>query len=270
MSEIFPVGSRVSASEIRARAKSAGSHFFDPATMRFFSSRVHGDGIVGKGGRVYFVTSEQNKSPGYVGPRRYTLRVQKPDGSIETHGEFQQFATLREANEAKFEAAYGGDDEVFSNPSTPRGWTEREEAIRAARSRTQMTGHPHTVYLQPTGEYVDLQGTPERPANVKAAARHNWKLVAAVDRKGKLKTFSQNPRTRIHRSSSRSRVSGPHASSVFSGNLPVLDPQPGGWYALKYWNPSAKKWNVPSALGSLAQVKKFMRDHGIHRALMLT
>jgi hypothetical protein len=269
MSEIFPAGSRVAASEIRARAKSAGSHFFDPATMRFFSSRVHGDGIVGSDGKIYFVTSEQYKAPGYVGPRRYTLRAQKPDGSVEMHGEFQQFATLREANKAKFDAAYGS-DEVFSNPYTSRGWTDQEEAIWSAQTLARRRRRPYSVFRQPTGEFVELEGTSRYPENVKAAARHNWKLVAAVDREGRLKTLNRNPRTRIERASARSRVTGKFAGAVFSGNLPVLDPQPGGWYALKYWNPSAKKWNVPSALGSLAQVKKFMRDHGIHRALMLT
>jgi hypothetical protein len=73
---------------IRAN-KNAGEHFFDAATMRFFSSRVaHGVTL----GRI-FVTSEQNGEL----PRYYTARIVDDDGHVEVLSDFQQFGSLGEA-----------------------------------------------------------------------------------------------------------------------------------------------------------------------------
>jgi hypothetical protein len=65
------------------------NHFFDPATMRFFNSRVETDLIDGR----FFVTSEKGPN----GIRAFTVREAKPDGSIDTVGEFQEHATLKSA-----------------------------------------------------------------------------------------------------------------------------------------------------------------------------
>lgn len=76
--------------DIQTHNRVAGGHFFDAATMRFFNSRVL-DGVYG--GR-YFVTSERYGSE----PRYYTVRVYDPEtGSVDTVGDFQAFATARQA-----------------------------------------------------------------------------------------------------------------------------------------------------------------------------
>jgi hypothetical protein len=84
--------------EIKQAARDNGNHFFDLASMRFFSSRV---GYKVYGGK-YFITSEQFVTwyPEYhQEPRKYTIRaVIYHDGQfgIEDIGEFQQYET-REA-----------------------------------------------------------------------------------------------------------------------------------------------------------------------------
>ena len=72
--------------------RAAGQHFFDASTMRFFNSRVCRK-IIGN----YFVTSERFDAST---PRRYTIRRINDDGHVETVGEFQKFATSREAYRA--------------------------------------------------------------------------------------------------------------------------------------------------------------------------
>lgn len=67
-----------------------GFHFFEPGALRFFRSRI-GDTLYG---RRFFTTSEQHAgSIGPPDPRRYTVRMVGPDGSIEAVGAFQQFET---------------------------------------------------------------------------------------------------------------------------------------------------------------------------------
>ena len=68
---------------------SVGGHWFERGTMKFFKTRIESRLIGGK----RFISSE-------CGPdntRKYTIREAQPDGSIDTVGEFQQFATLAEA-----------------------------------------------------------------------------------------------------------------------------------------------------------------------------
>lgn len=66
-----------SSDDIRAVADGAGSHFFDPDTMRFFNSRLLSgawvlDGNECKPGHRYlFVTSERYGDE----PRHYTVRI---------------------------------------------------------------------------------------------------------------------------------------------------------------------------------------------------
>ena len=81
-------------SEVRRANEDRGHYFFEPATLRFFRSRI---GSTLYGGR-FFVTSEQHVSPMFgADPRRYTVREAMPDGSIDTVGDFQAYADRRQA-----------------------------------------------------------------------------------------------------------------------------------------------------------------------------
>lgn len=85
-----------------------GYHFFSPATVRFFSSRVE-SGLLDN---HCFITSEQDTGcmsdtiKAWNGERRYTVRFfDEETGVVETLGEFGAYATLPEALEvAKNEA----------------------------------------------------------------------------------------------------------------------------------------------------------------------
>lgn len=83
-------------SEIKRIAKKAGSRFFDPDYMSFFSSRACGDGVR-CGNNVFFVTSEQFD---YNSPRLYTIRILALDsGHIDTMGKYQQYETSKQAHD---------------------------------------------------------------------------------------------------------------------------------------------------------------------------
>lgn len=83
--------------------RDAGFHFFDADSMRFFRSRI-APGVIG--GR-FFVTSEQYVAvmSNEKGPRLYTVREMRSDGSIETVGEFQAHRSLGAARNAALRAA---------------------------------------------------------------------------------------------------------------------------------------------------------------------
>jgi hypothetical protein len=86
-----------SISEMKTKNKEVGHHFFDDSTMNFFDSKVSA-----KTFGDYFVTSERGPS----GLRRYTVRVFNPNtGEIKTHGLFQEFDTLREAQSVAKQAS---------------------------------------------------------------------------------------------------------------------------------------------------------------------
>lgn len=68
-----------------------GLHFFEPNTMKFWRSKVHGRMIEGK----YFITSEDNYNHT---SRRFTVRVFNWEtGTVSTLGEFQEFKTKADA-----------------------------------------------------------------------------------------------------------------------------------------------------------------------------
>tara|TARA_R110000868_G_C10821929_1_gene758683 strand:- start:124 stop:480 length:357 start_codon:yes stop_codon:yes gene_type:complete len=84
--------------DIKRAHTATGGYFFSPATMRFFGSRIL-SGVYGPG---VFVTSEQDKpviistgwtSAAWEGARRYTVRVCREDGDIDTLSEYGQFET---------------------------------------------------------------------------------------------------------------------------------------------------------------------------------
>lgn len=79
--------------EIKEANANAGHHFFEPATMRFFRSRVLRGVIGGK----YFVTSERRE---YDTPRCYSVRVAHDNGHIDTVGEFCGYDTPAQARAA--------------------------------------------------------------------------------------------------------------------------------------------------------------------------
>ena len=77
--------------QIKDANKAIGNHWFSPDTIRYFRSIVRGP-VIGN----MFVSSER-----YNGDteRRYTIR-ECIDGRIETVGEFQQYASKRQALKA--------------------------------------------------------------------------------------------------------------------------------------------------------------------------
>ena len=89
--------------DVRSANAAAGHHWFDPATLRFFRSRVGRTLYAGR----YFITSEQ-MSPSYdrstdtwhYFPRRWSIRIANDDGSIDTVGEFDQYESYAQARAA--------------------------------------------------------------------------------------------------------------------------------------------------------------------------
>jgi len=79
--------------QIKEANKSAGMHWFEPATLRFFGSRIHKRVYYGK----FFITSERCRWEGGDNRRLYSIRQANEDGSIDTVGEFQAYATKAQA-----------------------------------------------------------------------------------------------------------------------------------------------------------------------------
>ncbi len=92
--------------------KSAGHYWFEPDTLRFFSSRISQEVFsAGKDRGQYFVSSERYN---YKSPRLYTVRRFEPaTGEIGTapgHS-FQEYATLATAKRHARKAAQQERDE---------------------------------------------------------------------------------------------------------------------------------------------------------------
>lgn len=136
--------SSVSMSEIKARAIEAGSHFFDRDSMRFFNSKLHGDGREDKNGNVYFVTSEK---PDPRSPRRYTVRVQDAAGHIHSASPFMAYASLKDANAAKWDFAAKG---VYEENPTRFSVKNKSTNVVHYLVRTKKTG-------QVVQRFVDLE-----------------------------------------------------------------------------------------------------------------
>ena len=88
------------------------SHWFEPATMRFFASRVCQRAYVGPHGTT-FVSSEQFRpTHGDPAPRMYSVQRVYQDSNgrwtVETVGAFQAYATRREADHAARQYAERG------------------------------------------------------------------------------------------------------------------------------------------------------------------
>lgn len=106
--------------------RESGSHYFDADTMRFFGSRVL-DTVYG--GR-FFVTSERTGFD-HNSPRAYTVREFMPDGSIETVGEFNAYATSGAAKTAARLAGKGRHAYYFDGQHG-KGGRKRTYVITAA------------------------------------------------------------------------------------------------------------------------------------------
>ncbi len=90
--------------DVMAANAAIGNHWFDLSTLAFFKTWFESGLIAGH----RFITSEK----GPDGRRRYTVRDARPDGTIDTIGEFRQFTTRDEARanvlKSKEQIAGGG------------------------------------------------------------------------------------------------------------------------------------------------------------------
>ena len=90
--------------EVKRLASKGDSHWFDADSMRFFSSRVS-DLCWKKDDLIYFISSEADSNPtkhsGSV--RGWTVRTCSTEGRINKIGEFQEHASLRDAQKALLE-----------------------------------------------------------------------------------------------------------------------------------------------------------------------
>jgi hypothetical protein len=84
--------------QLKAYNAAAGYHFFDPSTMRFFSSRVSAADLHHVTDGIAFITSERDTFT--TDPRGYTLRLMKESGNIDDISEFQEYSTLSQARAA--------------------------------------------------------------------------------------------------------------------------------------------------------------------------
>ncbi len=88
--------------QIIEASQRAGSHYFDPSSMRFFKSRVLPSVFHGSGG-VFFVTSERGPSE----VRRYTVRQFNPENAdVKTVGEFNVLTRERALRIARIASEY--------------------------------------------------------------------------------------------------------------------------------------------------------------------
>lgn len=87
---------------IKNAMRAAGSHWWDPDTMRFFGTRVVGSRVYNGENGVYFITSEWDGFSGRENNRRaYTIRKYLPDTcDVKTIGDIGQY---RDADDAKNE-----------------------------------------------------------------------------------------------------------------------------------------------------------------------
>lgn len=94
--------------QIKRAAASAGSHWFEKSTLRFFSSRISSHVYSVPGGAL-FVSSEQFQGFGTEDGRRlYSVRSCSFDGSIDTVGDFQQYESSKAAHKEALRLVMAG------------------------------------------------------------------------------------------------------------------------------------------------------------------
>jgi len=88
--------------ELRKKHEESGGFFFSESTMNYFASEIYRDNSLREvvfWGR-YFLTSEQDYGGAWNGQRRWTIRLCKNNGDIETFGLFGGYLTFDDAFEA--------------------------------------------------------------------------------------------------------------------------------------------------------------------------
>lgn len=102
-----------SVAEVADANRRAGHHFFDPDTIKFFSSRIETD-IVGE---RLFIPSEQDETgfgklgKAWDGERRFTIRIAEDNGQVHTIGQSGFFREAQQAYAAA-EDLYAGEYEI--------------------------------------------------------------------------------------------------------------------------------------------------------------
>lgn len=112
--------------EIKLANKRVGGNWFEPETMSFFASKVNDKVYHGK----FFITSEQFEATDYAkerfgwtdGPRKFSVRMCRPDGRIITIGEHMKFNTLQEAEMAIEEITLLDNHYLLSPPGGEYGY----------------------------------------------------------------------------------------------------------------------------------------------------
>jgi len=91
-------GPFASLEEMVTANRAACQHWFDPDAIRFFSCRLSRRIICGR----LFISSERFTTPftDESPPRRYTIRLATDNGEVRTVGEFQQYRSLAQAQDA--------------------------------------------------------------------------------------------------------------------------------------------------------------------------
>lgn len=126
---------------VRAANRSAGQHWFDRDTMRFFNSRISDCLYSGR----LFVSSERMRYESST-PRRYTVRFVDTDAGIETLGEFDEFATSRQAHARIHRVVKAGHFWAvgyLENDQPKPIWFFECEEVAAQKLEAKDNGHYH-------------------------------------------------------------------------------------------------------------------------------
>ena len=83
--------------QIEEANRAIGQHWFSKEAMRFFGTQIESP-VFFTDTVSYFITSEQDpEGKGWLGNRRFTVRIVHQDGNVDTWGDFGQFFNLEEA-----------------------------------------------------------------------------------------------------------------------------------------------------------------------------
>lgn len=100
-------GTRLTIDELKSLVTSAGSHFFDRGSMKFFNSRVNSEVWAVSDGWIFLTSEQFQPSQGPAEKRKYTIRkVVIQDGDLyitepEGHTDgFQKYFSTSEAKRA--------------------------------------------------------------------------------------------------------------------------------------------------------------------------
>lgn len=155
----------------------AGHHWFSPDTLRFWNGRVSGEVFAGS----LFVSSErQTMAYSAPEPRRYTVRICLPDGTVDTVGQFGQFDTLKAAQRFAREVADAWHPVTITGRVTVSGHpvdvTARVYGWRADR----FVVVSWNVDMDPGPDAIRATGVVERAMTPAAVAAHVQQALRAV------------------------------------------------------------------------------------------